>query len=177
MDHIIHQHLWDTCGIRPKNILIHDQIHQIHVSIWGGVSYPFWGVNGTMPAPHCVNTLRILHAAFLSLSLSLSLSLPCTTLRRVCVVAHPPRKQNLQPSCDCFNAHRQKQRNVPRRRRAAPSRCDCGRPLPRRPVGCRLFQAVVPSADREQGNRGRLDCRDGRPDSLRRGLGAPVPLR
>ena len=27
-----------------------------------------------MPAPHCVNTLRILHAAFLSLSLSLSLS-------------------------------------------------------------------------------------------------------
>ena len=35
MDHIIHQHLWDTCGIRPKNILIHDQIHQIHVSIWG----------------------------------------------------------------------------------------------------------------------------------------------
>ena len=36
MDHIIHQHLWDTCGIRPKNILIHDQKHQkIHVSIWG----------------------------------------------------------------------------------------------------------------------------------------------
>jgi len=22
MDHIIHQNLWDTCGIRPKNILI-----------------------------------------------------------------------------------------------------------------------------------------------------------
>ena len=28
MDHIIHQNLWwDTCGIRPKNILIRDQIH------------------------------------------------------------------------------------------------------------------------------------------------------
>jgi hypothetical protein len=56
--------------------------------------------------------------------------------------------------------------------RPSPSDCDCGRALPRRPVGCRFFQAVAPSADRERGNRGKLDSRDGRPDSLRRGLGA-----
>ena len=31
---------------------------------------------------------------------------------------------------------------------------------------------MAPSADRERGNRGKLDSRDGRPDSLRRGLGA-----
>ena len=43
MDHIIHQNLWDTCGIRPKNILIFHQIHQIHVSIWGVYRTHFGG--------------------------------------------------------------------------------------------------------------------------------------
>ena len=43
MDHIIHQNLWDTCGIRPKNLLIRDQIH---VSVRGKTAP--WGI-GTMP--------------------------------------------------------------------------------------------------------------------------------
>ena len=43
MDHIIHQNLWDTCGIRPKNILIPDQIHQIYMYQFGGCIGPILG--------------------------------------------------------------------------------------------------------------------------------------